>query len=97
MNELEDLYLPYKQKRKTRASVAREKGLEPLAKLIMEQREKDILLKAERFTNEQVKDVEDALQGARDIISEWLSEDLKIRNIIRQMFQREARIHCQDH
>jgi protein Tex len=92
MNELEDLYLPYKQKRKTRASVAREKGLEPLAKLIIDQREKDILLKAERFTNEQVKDVEDALQGARDIISEWLSEDLKIRNIVRHLFQKEARI-----
>jgi uncharacterized protein len=93
MNELEDLYLPYKQKRKTRASVARDKGLEPLAKLIMEQREKDVLLKAERFTNEKVKDVDDALQGARDIISEWISEDLKTRNIIRQLFQREARIH----
>jgi uncharacterized protein len=93
MNELEDLYLPYKQKRKTRASVAREKGLEPLAKLILEQREKDVLLKAERFTNDKVKDVQDALQGARDIISEWISEDLKTRNIIRQLFQREARIH----
>jgi len=93
MNELEDLYLPYKQKRKTRASVAREKGLEPLAKMILEQREKDIQLKAERFTNEQVRDAEDALQGARDIISEWMNEDLKTRNIIRLLFQREARIH----
>ncbi len=93
LNELEDLYLPYKQKRRTRASVAREKGLEPLAKMIMEQREKDVLQKAERFTNEQVKDVEDALQGARDIVSEWISEDLKTRNIVRQLFQREARIH----
>lgn len=74
LTELEDIYLPYKPKRKTRASIAREKGLEPLAKIIMRQQELNIESKANDFLNEEVKSVEDALQGARDIIAEWINE-----------------------
>ncbi|GHT04194.1 RNA-binding transcriptional accessory protein [Bacteroidia bacterium] len=88
--ELEDIYLPYKPKRQTRAEVARKKGLEPLAKILKEQKEWDIYGKATRFVNEEVKDIEEALQGARDIIAEWVNEDEKARNTIRNLFQREA-------
>ncbi|MDX9882559.1 MAG: Tex family protein [Prolixibacteraceae bacterium] len=84
--ELEDIYLPYKPKRKTRASVAREKGLEPLAKIIMKQYEADPGLRAASFLNNQVETVEDALGGARDIIAEWVSENEKARNMVRQAF-----------
>jgi uncharacterized protein len=73
--ELEDIYLPYKPKKKTRASIAREKGLEPLAAIIMKQQEYDIDKRAEQFLNKDVKTVEDALSGARDIIAEWISEN----------------------
>jgi len=90
MTELEDLYLPYKQKRKTRATVAREKGLEPLAKIIMKQNERDIHLRADSFINDKVKDTEEALQGARDIIAEWINENKGARNRIRRLFSREA-------
>lgn len=88
--ELEDIYLPYKPKRRTRATIAKEKGLEPLALLIMKQQERNILAKAEGFTNEQVNDIDEALQGARDIIAEWVSEDEKTRNIVRRHFKRSA-------
>ncbi len=92
ITELEDLYLPYKPKRKTRASEAREKGLEPLAKIIFEQRETNILQRAKGFVNEKVPAVEDALKGACDIIAEWISENKKARDTLRGLFGREARI-----
>ncbi len=90
LNELEDLYLPYKQKRKTRAVKAREKGLEPLAEIIFKEKNTDIDLEAEKFLNDEVEDVEAALQGARDIIAEKVNEDVKARNIIRKLFEKEA-------
>lgn len=96
MTELEDLYLPYRPKRKTRATVAIEKGLEPLAKRLFEQRERtlaEVELLAEKYLNDQVATVEEALQGARDIIAEWVNEDLKARDKIRRHFDRGAVIH----
>lgn len=89
---LEDLYLPYKQKRKTRASIARERGLEPLANLIFKQNRFDLDAEAERFVNpeKEVKSIEEALQGARDIIAENISEDPVNRSTIRQLFARKA-------
>lgn len=90
MSELEDIYLPYRPKRRTRASMAREKGLEPLAVLIMNQNLRDHVTEAEKFLTDQVESVEDALQGARDIIAEMISEDEKARKIIRKLFEREA-------
>lgn len=88
--ELEDIYLPYKPKRKTRAEVARQKGLEPLAMTIMMQRETDIVSKARLFVKGDVKDEEDALKGARDIIAEQINEDERARNQIRNQFTRQA-------
>jgi len=88
--ELEDIYLPYKPKKQTRAEIARKKGLEPLAKILMVQSERDIYGKAGRFVNEEVKDVEEALQGARDIVAEWINENESARNNIRNIFRREA-------
>ncbi|MEZ5059354.1 MAG: Tex family protein [Saprospiraceae bacterium] len=90
--ELEDIYLPYKPKRKTRASMAREKGLEPLASLIFEQRNQNIDGQVHKFLNDQVETEEDALQGARDIIAEWINEDEKARNAVRRAFERGAEI-----
>jgi uncharacterized protein len=90
MAELEDIYLPYKPKRKTRASAAREKGLEPLAEIIMAQKEDHIELIAEKYLNDEVPDIEAALSGARDIIAEWINENADARNTIRQQFEREA-------
>ena len=90
--ELEDIYLPYKPKRRTRATVAREKGLEPLAKIIMKQLERDIETRAGSFLNEEVETAEDALAGARDIIAEWISENEKARNIVRRAFEMSATI-----
>lgn len=87
---LEDIYLPYKPKRKTRATMAIEKGLEPLAKKIFEQTNFDVYVEADSFINEQVKDREEALQGARDIIAEWITEDSQARNTIRQQFAEGA-------
>ena len=89
-NELEDMYLPFKPKRRTRATVAREKGLEPLAKLIFKQYEPDPESKALQFLNDDVTEVEEALEGARDIIAEWVNEDQTARIIIRSLFAREA-------
>ena len=88
--ELEDIYLPYKPKRKTKATMAIEKGLEPLAKVIFEQKDTDVEKEAENFLNEHVPDIKDALQGARDIIAEWISESEQARNTIRKMFESEA-------
>lgn len=84
--ELEDIYLPYKPKRKTRASQAIEKGLEPLAKAIFEQSNLAPEQEAERFITTEVKDTKEALQGARDIIAEWISEHEEARAKIRQLF-----------
>ncbi|MCF2505884.1 RNA-binding transcriptional accessory protein [Dyadobacter sp. CY107] len=88
--ELEDIYLPYKQKRKTRAGIAMERGLEPLAQLIFTGRESDPERKASSFLNDQVTSVDDALQGARDIIAEWINENQDSRTRIRNLFQRGA-------
>jgi len=79
MAELEDIYLPYRPKRRTRATIAREKGLEPLAVIILDQKENDPYLKAEEYLNNDVTTVEDALAGASDIIAEWVSEDEKAK------------------
>lgn len=92
LTELEDIYLPYKPKKKTRASIAKEKGLEPLAAIIMKQKEVNILGKAKEFINEEVPDVEDAFQGARDIIAEWISENNRARNLVRKHYERDALI-----
>jgi len=88
--ELEDIYLPYKPKRKTKAQTARENGLEPLATLLLEQKNVDIEAKAQEFINENVKSAEDALQGARDIIAETINEDAAVRAKIRKLFEDEA-------
>jgi uncharacterized protein len=90
--ELEDIYLPYKPKRKTRATQAIEKGLEPLAKLIFEQGSENPNEEAAKYINELVKDNKEALQGARDIIAEWISEHEQARNKVRQLFTEEARL-----
>jgi uncharacterized protein len=92
MTDLEDIYLPYKPKKKTRAGIAREKGLEPLAMIIMKQKEMDIIGKAAIFLTDEVQDVEEALQGARDIIAEWVNENQKARNIVRYHFDKSALI-----
>ena len=88
--QLEDIYLPYKPKRKTRASQAIEKGLEPLATLLFSQQNMNAEDEAKRYVNQKVKDTTEALQGARDIIAEWIAEDEEARNIIRKLFTREA-------
>jgi protein Tex len=90
MAELEDIYLPYKPKRKTRASAAREKGLEPLAEIIMAQKEDKLEAIAEKYLNDEVPDIESALAGARDIIAEWINENTDARNKIRQLFECDA-------
>lgn len=88
--ELEDIYLPYKPKRKTRAEIARQKGLEPLAVLLLMQRENNPTAKARAFVKGDVKDEEDALKGARDIIAEQVNEDERARNQIRRQFERQG-------
>ena len=90
--EIEDLYLPFKKKRKTKADTAREAGLEPLAKMIMSQNIEDLEYTAERYLNSKVFSSEDALQGARDIIAEWINENIFVRKTLRRKFQREAEI-----
>lgn len=92
MTVLEDIYLPYKRKRKTRASVAKEKGLEPLADQIFSQRNNNVQQLASAYVNDEVPTVEEALQGARDIIAERINEDEKVRNRVRSIFRREALI-----
>lgn len=94
LSELEDLYLPYKQKRKTKASIAREKGLEPLATLLMQQDNFDVVHKAESFVNEEkaVASSDEALSGARDIIAEWVNENEDARRVIRKHFGKKASI-----
>ncbi|RLD58984.1 MAG: RNA-binding transcriptional accessory protein [Bacteroidetes bacterium] len=90
LNELEDIYLPFKQKRKTRASIAKEKGLEPLARIIMKQNILNLQSKAQEFINKEVKTKEEALSGARDIIAEWISENQTARKKIRFLFNKNA-------
>lgn len=90
--ELEDIYLPFKPKRKTRAEAARAKGLEPLALLLMMQKENNLAAKVRNFVKGEVKDEEDALKGARDILAEQISEDERSRNLMRNQFQCQALI-----
>lgn len=90
MNSLEDLYLPFKPKRKTRATAARDKGLEPLAALIMTQENTNVNEEAVKYLNEEVLTPEDALAGARDIIAEWVNEDTGARNSLRELYKNTA-------
>jgi uncharacterized protein len=90
--ELEDLYLPYKVKRKTRATMAIEKGLEPLAKLIFEQSENAPQTVAEQYLNEQVASTEEALKGARDIMAEWINENAELRDKMRKLFTHTSKL-----
>ena len=90
LNEVEDIYLPFKKKRKTKATLARENGLEPLAKIIMSQNEEDISRVAARFVKGEVKINEEALEGARFIIAEWVNERVSVRNITRRIFDKHA-------
>ena len=92
LQEIEDFYLPYKKRKKTKADTARENGLEPLAKIIMSQRNDDIDFLAAKYLNEKVANEEEALQGARDIIAEWINENIYIRKNLRRMFQRKAEV-----
>jgi uncharacterized protein len=92
LNELEDFYLPYKKKKKTRADVARENGLEPLAKIIMAQNADDIDFIASKYLNKNVVNEDDALQGARDIVAEWINENIYIRKQLRRLYQRKSSI-----
>ena len=94
MQTLEDLYLPYKARRKTRADIAREKGLEPLARLIYDQRDPRAMQKVRDFVGDAVATEEDALQGARDIIAEWINEDAPLRSKLRQLFDQDAHLYC---
>jgi uncharacterized protein len=92
LQELEDLYLPFKKKKKTKADVARENGLEPLAKIIMAQNNDNIDFISTQYINENVINEEAALQGARDIIAEWINENIHVRQQLRRLFQRKATI-----
>lgn len=94
LTELEDLYLPYKKTRKTKADKARERGLEPLARIIMAQNARNLEDRASGFTGKEVDTPEDALEGARHIIAEWINERLDIRNYLRRSFERYAEISC---
>ena len=87
---LEDLYLPFKPKKQTRAAKAKAKGLEPLAALLMRQENGDIAVKAARFVKGEIQDTEEALQGARDIMAEWVNESEAARNRVRRLLEREA-------
>ena len=88
--ELEDLYLPYKKKKKTRADLARENGLEPLAKLIIAQKKDDVDFLSTQFINKTVANEDAALQGARDIVAEWINENSAVRKGLRRLFQQKA-------
>jgi uncharacterized protein len=92
LQEIEDWYLPYKKKKKTKADIARENGLETLAKIIMSQKNDDIEFLASKYLNEKVINEDEALHGARDIIAEWINENIFIRKSLRRTFQRKAEI-----
>ncbi len=93
MSELEDIYLPYRPKRRTRATIAREKGLEPLADIIFKQQEREPSLVAEKYLSDDVASVYEAITGAKDIIAEWVNEDEAARKKMRQLFVRESVIY----
>jgi len=93
INLLEDIYLPYKPKRKTKASVAREKGLEPLALWLMKETNFDVINEARRYLKNGVLTVEDALQGARDIVADIINEDINARTLLRHQFQKFALVY----
>ena len=90
--QLEDLYLPFKKKRKTKADTAREYGLEPLAKILMAQNQENIRSAAKRFLTSEIKSIEDAIEGSKYIIAEWINENGLVRDRIRQLFIRQAEI-----
>lgn len=90
IQELEDLYLPFKKRKRTKADSAKEKGLEPLAKIIMSQRNNDLMFLASKYLNNEVSSEEEALQGARDIMAEWINENMYVRKNLRRLFQRKA-------
>ncbi len=90
--EIEDIYLPYKTKRKTKGLIAKERGLEPLAKMIMSQNNSNIQETALRFRNKDIKTTDDAINGAIDIISEWINESINIRNFLRRLFENKAQL-----
>jgi len=90
---LEDLYLPFKPKRKTKATAARELGLEPLAEIIFSQKDIDIFAEAEKYVNENFKSGETALEGAGYIIAEWINEDKRVREAVRSLFEKEAVVY----
>ena len=92
LQEMEDLYLPFKKKKKTRADVARENGLEPLAKIMMDQGNDDVDFISTKYLNEKVNNEELALQGARDIVAEWINENIYVRKQLRRLYQRKASI-----
>ena len=93
MAELEDIYLPFRPKRRTKATIAKEKGLEPLAEIVFKQQDPNPSLKAEEFLSDDVKTTEDALSGACDIIAEWINEDETARKRLRHLFGKEAVIY----
>lgn len=90
IQELEDLYLPFKKRKKTKADAAKEKGLEPLARIIMSQKNNDIQFLASKYLNNEVSSEEEAFQGARDIMAEWINENMYVRKNLRRLFQRKA-------
>ncbi|MGB0976560.1 MAG: Tex family protein [Prolixibacteraceae bacterium] len=90
LQALEDLYLPYKPKRRTKATIAKEKGLEPLAKMIMKQNNHEVNSSASRFCNAEVKNEEEAIEGALNIIAEWINENSIAREIVRDHFKRQS-------
>ena len=92
LTAVEDLYLPYKKKRQTKAEVARKAGLEPLAKIIMSQRENDLDYKVAQFVKGDVKTQAAALEGAKFIIAEWVNENIGVRNKLRRLYERKASI-----
>jgi uncharacterized protein len=94
LQQLEDLYLPYKPKKRSKADAAREKGLEPLAAMIFEQKNDRFWQEIDIFINDQVANREEALQGARDIIAEWISENVAVRGNLRLLFEKEGALKC---
>lgn len=92
IQELEDLYLPFKKRKKTKADAAKEKGLEPLARMIMSQKNNDVQFLASKYLSSEVTSEEEALQGARDIMAEWINENMYVRKNLRRLFQRKATI-----
>jgi protein Tex len=92
LQELEDFYLPFKKKKKTKADVARENGLEPLAKIILAQNNEDVDFIATQYLNSNVINEDEALQGARDIVAEWINENSHVRKQLRRLYQRKANI-----